>query len=287
MPYTVATSICTISIKGRDLLNWEEINIEIADNGKVRCEDGWRLTEEWYRGLEDCDLWLVRSGRGSIILDSGEIELEPGVCIWMRPGHTYLATQDPGNRLAVSYIHFTMATEHGPVWEHLPGELFHLDVAYADALMGRVIELSQQSTQPSLAASSLLKGLLIDLALRDTREKLVDLSSPYSQPIRRIMADIKEDPSRQWSLQSIRDGIHLSADHFTRVFKKETGMTPNGFVINCRIERAKKLLMHQRLSVGEVAHVLNYSSVFFFSRQFKSVTGVSPREMMRGKRDNH
>jgi len=69
-----------------------------------------------------------------------------------------------------------------------------------------------------------------------------------------------------------------SASNFYHLFKLATGYTPNDFFIRARMGRACELLRETNLSVKQVAAVLGYNDQFYFSRLFKSVNGVPPRE---------
>lgn len=66
------------------------------------------------------------------------------------------------------------------------------------------------------------------------------------------------------------------ANIVSRVFKQVTGSLPRDFIIQVRIDRAKQLLRESSLSIGEIADALGYPDVFFFSRQFKNRSGLSP-----------
>ena len=55
--------------------------------------------------------------------------------------------------------------------------------------------------------------------------------------------------------------------------------------INFLIERVKELLQHDEYTLSEIAYMMDYSSVAHLSRQFKSVTGLTPSEYLRGSRE--
>ena len=92
-----------------------------------------------------------------------------------------------------------------------------------------------------------------------------------------------EDPRASVAIADLAAEVGLSPDHFTRVFKQVLGMSPQAFRIQARITRARQLLSHSSLSVGQVAEAVGYEDLYFFSRQFKQQTGVSPRHW-RGNR---
>jgi AraC-like DNA-binding protein len=88
----------------------------------------------------------------------------------------------------------------------------------------------------------------------------------------------------------ISDKLKLSYDYLSSVFLEETYSSIENFILLQKIERSKRLINTNELSISEIAYMLNYSSVSHFSSQFKSVTGITPtafhRIMMR-RRDNN
>ncbi len=67
----------------------------------------------------------------------------------------------------------------------------------------------------------------------------------------------------------------LSDRTLLRRFKKATGLTPNNYVQELRIEKARGLLERTRHSIAEIGWQVGYSDASAFSRLFKDVTGVS------------
>ena len=82
-------------------------------------------------------------------------------------------------------------------------------------------------------------------------------------------------------MKEAADAMGLSYDLFRRRFKRLVGVSPIGYQLRCRTEKACGLL--QNHSVKQTAMMLEYDDPFVFSRQFKKLTGVSPREYKRGR----
>lgn len=91
-----------------------------------------------------------------------------------------------------------------------------------------------------------------------------------------------DKPLRVSSLNTIAG---VSTSHFFPVFKSVTGFSPIDFFIRLRICCAGELLRNRNLSVKETAAILGYSDPFYFSRIFKLVTGVAPREYRKAIRN--
>lgn len=74
----------------------------------------------------------------------------------------------------------------------------------------------------------------------------------------------------------------LSVCWFIRSFKAVTGMTPQKYITEIRIRKAKELLADRFYQVGEVAGIVGYSNPLYFSRIFKKYTGISPSRYAGG-----
>ena len=71
--------------------------------------------------------------------------------------------------------------------------------------------------------------------------------------------------------------VHLSADHFARLFRRTFGVSPRRWLVQQRVQQATADLVESTMNMSEIAEALGYPDVFQFSRQFKQVMGVSPR----------
>lgn len=269
--------------------NWD---VRLNQRGRVRCEPGWHLGRGWAQGLHDFDLWFVWTGRGVMWLEDAEIALQPGTCVWMRPGRRYEADQDLAAPLGVNYLHFDLI-ERGrdlPLSDFSPPfEVLQVrQVAFVDAVMRRIVELGSEPTAAASGASGvLMAGLLLELA----GEHAAAAAHPepgterhHRDVAQRLAARIRESPAQAPSVAELARSAGYSVDHFSRIFLKTTGLRPQEFVIQARIERAQQLLAESDLTIGMVAELLGFQDIFYFSRQFRRKTGRTPTEFRRGLR---
>lgn len=86
---------------------------------------------------------------------------------------------------------------------------------------------------------------------------------------------------------SLEDGLKklpLNYDYLRKMFKKETGLTPHGFLLRERMELARGLILgrianqYSPYSVSQIAEACGYSEPLYFSRVFKKYFGVAPSE---------
>lgn len=82
------------------------------------------------------------------------------------------------------------------------------------------------------------------------------------------------DPVR---VDALAKEVHMTPDHFIRLFKKEMGCTPAQFIIDRRMTQAMLMLSAEPLMTKEVAYALGYDNLSYFSRLFKRHTGLTPK----------
>lgn len=75
--------------------------------------------------------------------------------------------------------------------------------------------------------------------------------------------------------------MNLSYGYLSKIFSEVTYTSIENFMIIQRIERAKQLIIEEKLTCTEVAWKMNYSSVAHLSYQFKKTTGLTPTLFQR------
>lgn len=86
----------------------------------------------------------------------------------------------------------------------------------------------------------------------------------------------KEIENVDFNINTIANALYLTPAYFSRVFKRKMGMTCKDFIKNYRIDLAKELLQNTDLSIQQISEKTGYATVYYFSQQFKQVTGESP-----------
>jgi AraC family transcriptional regulator len=81
------------------------------------------------------------------------------------------------------------------------------------------------------------------------------------------------------SLDDLAGIARMSPFHFSRSFRRTTGLAPHEYVTMLRMERAKTLLLQGRYTVAEVAWRVGFRNLSHFRRQFRKHTGFRPSEL--------
>ncbi|WP_010495746.1 response regulator [Paenibacillus elgii] len=107
---------------------------------------------------------------------------------------------------------------------------------------------------------------------------------PYAY-IQKSIAYIKEHLEQSLSLQQVAKFVHLNPNHFSEVFKRETGLNYIEFVTQERMRRAAEILQESQAKISEVASRVGYEDIKYFSQQFKKHTGRTPTEFRQSVKD--
>ncbi|MDE5916469.1 MAG: AraC family transcriptional regulator [Duncaniella sp.] len=150
---------------------------------------------------------------------------------------------------------------------------------------GVKVELGKAVVAETLDKSQLEE---LDQSLRGLGFEL--LTDPETQLIERakhlVMRHIREEEGHHHNLSDcIERNLNVSYDTVSRIFSQREGRTLEKYHIAQKIERVKELLQHDEYTLSEIAYMVDYSSVAHLSRQFKSVTGMTPTEYLRGPRE--
>lgn len=96
------------------------------------------------------------------------------------------------------------------------------------------------------------------------------------------IAYIRDNLHQPISLQQVAGFVHINPNHFSEVFKRETGCTYIEFVTQERMKRAADLLQSTQAKVSDIARRVGYEDIKYFTQQFKKHTGQTPSEYRQG-----
>ncbi|HEY3261193.1 MAG TPA: AraC family transcriptional regulator [Pseudonocardiaceae bacterium] len=92
----------------------------------------------------------------------------------------------------------------------------------------------------------------------------------------RVIEAMRDNLGERLTIDDMARTAMFSKFHFSRLFRKVTGVSPGRFLSAMRLQEAKHLLVTTSLTVTEISHQVGYTSVGTFSSRFRKSVGVSP-----------
>ena len=157
----------------------------------------------------------------------------------------------------------------------IPGDAFYNEMESIVKIMNA--EYMSNNIYKDNILSSYISILLLKCKtlLTDTVEyKRTDIAS---QELLQKFNNLLEEQFVQFhKVSDYADRLNITPNHLSEVIKKATGKTAGDLIHQRMILEAKRLLLHSSITAKELAYSLNFNDPSYFSRFFKSNTGLSP-----------
>lgn len=96
--------------------------------------------------------------------------------------------------------------------------------------------------------------------------------------IKEAFSFIEQNFQNDISVEDIAACCGLNRSYFGKIFHENTGKSPQEFLISYRMTKAAELLKLTELSIADIGNAVGYPNQLHFSRAFKNVYGISPRQ---------
>ena len=127
-------------------------------------------------------------------------------------------------------------------------------------------------------SQSLIKGYMQQLlAVVYRNENRYKNTRHQNKYVQKALDMLEEDFTREITLSALADEFGISAEHFSRIFKKETGLGFNEYLSLLRLKKAESILKkNEDATISEVAFSCGFNDSNYFCERFKKVYGISP-----------
>lgn len=109
-------------------------------------------------------------------------------------------------------------------------------------------------------------------------KKLVQSSKMSDYYIKEAINYIEQNFQNNITIEDIAAVCGINRSYFGKIFRNSIGRSPQEFLMNYRMVKATELLKLTSLSIAEIGSAVGYENQLHFSRAFKTIYGVSPRE---------
>lgn len=229
-------------------------------------------------GIEEFILLYCTDGKGVIELANEKYELRSNevFCIPAHTQHSYYADQnDPWSIL---WVHFKGEnTQYFPLNEK---RIIGLETPKANdrlqslfSLLIGVLECNY-TLGNFIYTSQLLSVILSEIYYREKSSDIDKQNQYLTKAIRYMYSNMDVE----LTLDDIANYMKLSKSYLNSIFKTQVQRSPVDFYIHLKMQEACKYFKMTNMLVYEVSKKLGYQDPYYFSRIFKKVIGISPRD---------
>ena len=221
-------------------------------------------------------LAYVVEGKGTYQLADSAFKVEKGCIQFFPKGSRYTIHPYGEKTYRMIVVNFEFADNE--VLQRLPVQnSYHpKDGPYFDRQFHEIFRLWSKK---GLLYRAKCKGLLQEILCTLFEGELVHELNTRKMPRLKAAVDYMEAHfSQPIKIGELADLVSLSDAHFRAQFHQVFGTSPAEYLQFLRMNRAKDLINSQAHTISEIATLVGYSDVFYFSRVFKKYTGVSPTQ---------
>jgi len=230
-------------------------------------------------GTDDWLLIMTLAGEGRIAAEVGDLRAKAPGLFLLAPGTTHdYGTARKADGWEILWVHFKPPAEWLELlrWPFAAAGIHAFEPSLSAEIESAFREVCQLSVSTGPRRSQFAMNALERLLLLCESQ----LPHPERQLDDRIHSAIEHIHGHlrlPLALDDLSERVHLSTSRFAHLFRKETGLAPRQYILIQRFQRARTLLEHTSLSIGEISIEVGMDP-FYMTKRFKAEVGKSPRQ---------
>ena len=229
----------------------------------------------------------IISGTGTLMADNAKGEtqtysIKSGQGFLIFPGQitTYIADQNlPWEYVWIEFdglrvkeaIDLTELSVNTPVYHSHSKDL-------REQLMNEMLYIVHHAKESPFHLIGHLYLFLDYLTQSAKSTKLLQSNKMSDYYIKEAINYIEQNFQNNITIEDIAAICGINRSYFGKIFRNSIGRSPQEFLMNYRMVKATELLKLTSLSIAEIGSAVGYENQLHFSRAFKTIYGVSPRE---------
>ncbi|MEE0944135.1 MAG: AraC family transcriptional regulator [Clostridia bacterium] len=258
----------------------------------------YELSKDYRIAGKKHDFWeMVYADKGELIVrtDNNEVLLKNGDMIFLKPNEWHSMTANGISAPSAVVICFNC---NSPVMEGVEGRVFSAGSTQRTLLSKILEEFSHAFDSPSdelftrelsrredalFGSEQMIKLYLTELMISVLRNEKLPVASTLKRNLDSgLFSDIcvflEESIGSKLSLEDIARYAGISKTGVKQLFREQAGCGACEYFTRKKINRAKKYIREANYNFTQIADLLGYESIHYFSRQFKKYVNMSPTE---------
>lgn len=275
------------------LRSLEDLQKDSADVCLIYC--GWEYCDPGHRYGPNMRttyvLHIIRSGKGTLEINNQKYELSAGDAFLLSPNVEAWYEADREDPWSYMWIGFTgyraqEYAEHAGFTTRAPFRKVSCEKELNIYIDG-MLKAHQLSYTDELKRNGYLM-LFFATLMEDYKKMVPGIANQHTYPgsvyVKHAMEYIACHYREKIKINDLAAYIGVNRSYLTSSFKKSLGCSPQEYLVNFRMEKAKAMLRNTRMQINVIATAVGYQDQLAFSKIFKQHFGVSPKTYReRGK----
>ena len=265
-------------------------DISVLQIGRLFCKNDTVINAHIQPNL--LELTIVTEGKGVITTNTVPTKVQKGDIYLSLPGDVHEIISDSSEPLKFDFFSFNVLSgilkdEYEKLCEKIPApsaRVFH-DERIFPLISNAIFELNDSKSYQSLLMPSIFRQILV-YTLRAFEDRVNEIPKNATKNdilCYKLMNYIDTHIYTLKSLEELSSVTGYSYGYLSALFKKVTGNTLSDYYRTKKLDAAKLLLDENKLTATEIALLLNYASLYAFSKAFTQQFGISPRNYKKQK----
>jgi AraC-like DNA-binding protein len=263
----------------------------VRGSAKLLTVASYRYGSDWHsvpHTHNHTELFFIVGGKGQFLIQDQAFPVDASKLVLINPNVAH--TEASLNAQPLEYIVLGIGGIELAAGENSNGQfriLEHFDrteIALCLRNILREMELKNTGYEDVCQAymEILIVRLMRQMALTVPVAPQVVHSNRQCAAVRRYIDLHYKEPL---TLELLAEEAHMNKYYLSHAFKEEYGIPPINYMIDRRISESKYLLTETDLSMSQIARLLGFSSLSYFSQVFRKTQGISPMEYRNNARE--
>lgn len=251
---------------------------KLLNAARARYGGDWHSVPHIHNHME---LFFILGGKGQFLIDDQLYPVDVNNLVIINPNVTH--TEVSLNAQPLEYIVLGIEGVELVTSDVSNGQFSILDhyesMDISSCLRNILREMEQKNTGYEDVCQAYMEILIIRL-MRSTALSVP--TEPQTLSVNRQCAAVRRYIDLHFketlTLEQLAEEAHMNKFYLAHAFKREYGISPINYMISRRIEESKYLLAETDLSMSQIAQLLGFSSLSYFSQVFRRTQEISPKE---------
>ena len=258
--------------------------VKLLNAASAKYGGDWHSVSHTHNHME---LFYILGGKGQFLIQDQLYPVNANNLVIINPNVSH--TEVSLNAQPLEYIVLGIEGIALATGENSNGQfniLDHFESAEISGCLRNILrEMEQKNTGYEDICQAYMEILIIRLmrntALAVPTEPQTISGNRQCAAVRRFIDVHFKEPL---TLESLAEEAHMNKFYLSHAFKREYGVSPINYMIGRRIEESKYLLAETDLSMSQIAQLLGFSSLSYFSQVFRRTQSLSPMEYRQSTR---